>query len=215
MATQVQWRRGTHTQVSSFTGALGEVVVDTTQNRLVLQDGTTVGGWPQATSADLVALQASITAVIVAIQSGTYTWATVGGTSDALALTTTPALASLVPGTVVAFIATSTNTTTTPTAALDGLAAKVIRRNNIALNAGDIVSGEEFILIYDGTYWQIMGGNYAPLVSPAFSGSPTVPTPANPTDSSTLIPNTAWVGNFVAAVTNPVPQYLLQNAGIR
>lgn len=48
MATQVQWRRGTASQVAAFTGAAGEVVINTTDNRLVVQDGTTMGGWPAA-----------------------------------------------------------------------------------------------------------------------------------------------------------------------
>ena len=48
MATQVQWRRGTHAQVLAFTGAVGEIVVDLTQNRAVVQDGVTAGGWPLA-----------------------------------------------------------------------------------------------------------------------------------------------------------------------
>jgi Major tropism determinant N-terminal domain len=46
-AVQVQYRRGTASQVASFTGAAGEMVVDTTNNRLVVQDGSTAGGWPQ------------------------------------------------------------------------------------------------------------------------------------------------------------------------
>jgi len=48
MATQVQWRRGTHAQVLAFTGAVGEVAIDLTQWRLVVQDGVTPGGWPAA-----------------------------------------------------------------------------------------------------------------------------------------------------------------------
>lgn len=47
-AVQVQFRRGTASQVASFTGAAGEVVVDTTNNRVVVQDGSTAGGWPAA-----------------------------------------------------------------------------------------------------------------------------------------------------------------------
>ncbi len=47
-AVQVQSRRGTAAQVAAFTGAQGEVVVDTTNNRVVVQDGVTVGGWPAA-----------------------------------------------------------------------------------------------------------------------------------------------------------------------
>lgn len=46
MAKQVQLRRGTTAQIASFTGAAGEVVVDTTKNTLVVNDGTTVAGFP-------------------------------------------------------------------------------------------------------------------------------------------------------------------------
>ncbi|HEY5066264.1 MAG TPA: hypothetical protein VIJ04_15760 [Xanthobacteraceae bacterium] len=47
-AVQVQFRRGTQSQMASFTGAAGETNVDTTNNRIVVQDGTTAGGWPAA-----------------------------------------------------------------------------------------------------------------------------------------------------------------------
>jgi Major tropism determinant N-terminal domain len=48
MAKQVQLRRGTTAQIASFTGAQGEIIVDTTLNTLVVQDGSTVGGFPLA-----------------------------------------------------------------------------------------------------------------------------------------------------------------------
>jgi len=50
MPTTVQFRRGTTVQHSTFTGALGEVTVDTTQNSLILHDGSTVGGHPMLKS---------------------------------------------------------------------------------------------------------------------------------------------------------------------
>jgi len=46
MATQVQFRRGTTTETSAFTGALGEVTVDTTKDTCVVHDGVTAGGFP-------------------------------------------------------------------------------------------------------------------------------------------------------------------------
>ena len=52
MATQLQLRRGTTTEQTSFTGAVGEVTLDTTKNVLVVHDGTTAGGFPQATKAN-------------------------------------------------------------------------------------------------------------------------------------------------------------------
>ena len=53
MAKQLQLRQGTTTEHNSFTGAVGEVTVDTTKKTLVVHDGLTVGGTPLATSADL------------------------------------------------------------------------------------------------------------------------------------------------------------------
>lgn len=47
--TTLQLRRGTTTDNASFTGALGEVIVDTTRKTLVVHDGTTVGGSALAT----------------------------------------------------------------------------------------------------------------------------------------------------------------------
>jgi len=47
-AVQVQYRRGTAAQVAAFTGAAGEMVVDTTNNRIVVQDGATAGGFAAA-----------------------------------------------------------------------------------------------------------------------------------------------------------------------
>lgn len=54
MSEQLQLRRGTASQVASFTGAQGEVVVDTTNNRLVLQDGATAGGYAAAKLSEVV-----------------------------------------------------------------------------------------------------------------------------------------------------------------
>lgn len=51
MATILQLRRGTTVQHSTFTGALGEVTVDTTKDTVVVHDGTTAGGKPLATEA--------------------------------------------------------------------------------------------------------------------------------------------------------------------
>ena len=46
MATQVQWRRGTTAEHSTFTGIVGEVTVDTTKDTLVVHDAVTAGGVP-------------------------------------------------------------------------------------------------------------------------------------------------------------------------
>ncbi len=48
MAKRVQRRRGTTTEHSTFTGAVGEITVDTTKDIVVVHDGATAGGIPSA-----------------------------------------------------------------------------------------------------------------------------------------------------------------------
>ena len=48
MAKLLKLRRGTTTQHGSFTGAEGEVTVDTDKETLVVHDGSTAGGHPVA-----------------------------------------------------------------------------------------------------------------------------------------------------------------------
>ncbi len=48
MATQLQIRRGTSSQVAAFTGAEGEVVVNTTNDSIHVNDGSTAGGFELA-----------------------------------------------------------------------------------------------------------------------------------------------------------------------
>lgn len=45
MPTILQLRRGTTTEHASFTGAEGEVTVNTTKDTLVIHDGSTQGGF--------------------------------------------------------------------------------------------------------------------------------------------------------------------------
>ena len=46
MATQVQFRRGTTGEHSAFTGAVGEVTVDTEKRTVCIHDATQAGGFP-------------------------------------------------------------------------------------------------------------------------------------------------------------------------
>jgi hypothetical protein len=55
MSTQVQRRRGTTANHSSFTGAIGEITIDTTKNAVVVHDGSTAGGFPQVVNSTTIA----------------------------------------------------------------------------------------------------------------------------------------------------------------
>lgn len=66
MSQQVQWRRGTTAGHSGFTGAEGEVTVDTTKDTVVVHDGSTAGGHPLAKESALAnyqPLDAELTAI--------------------------------------------------------------------------------------------------------------------------------------------------------
>lgn len=54
MSEQLQLRRGTASQVATFIGAQGETVMDTSNNRLVVSDGSTAGGWPAAKLSEVI-----------------------------------------------------------------------------------------------------------------------------------------------------------------
>ena len=45
MTTQVQFRRGTTVEHALFTGAAGELTIDTDKNMAVIHDGSTTGGF--------------------------------------------------------------------------------------------------------------------------------------------------------------------------
>ena len=55
MSEQLQLRRGTAAQIASAAApAQGEAWVDTTNNRFIVGDGTTVGGWPAAKLVEVI-----------------------------------------------------------------------------------------------------------------------------------------------------------------
>ena len=61
MSVQVKRRRDTATNVGVYAGAQGELIVDVTNNRVTVHDGTTSGGWAAAKLAEvLLAGQSSV-----------------------------------------------------------------------------------------------------------------------------------------------------------
>jgi hypothetical protein len=99
MSTQVQYRRGTATENNSFTGALAEITVDTTNKTIRVHDGATAGGSNIATvsyvTAAIGALSAnsisSGTSNVRVVSSGGNVTTSVGGTADVLIITSTGA----------------------------------------------------------------------------------------------------------------------------
>jgi len=88
---------------------------------------------------------------------GTTTLVTISGTNT-ITGTVSPSLTAYVAGQVFSFIVSVTNTGPA-TLSIDGLGAKAITKTGtIALEAGDMVSGQVILVQYDGTQFQIIGG---------------------------------------------------------
>ena len=136
-----QRRRGTTANHASFTGLAGEVTVDTTKNTTVVHNGVKAGGFP------------------LALESHASWGGTAGGTANALTVTTGHALTALITGTVVSFKTGASANTGAATIVVDSVAAKTIQKNGSALVAGDLPASTTLSAVYDGTYWQLVGGS--------------------------------------------------------
>ena len=96
MAKLLKLRRGTTTQHGSFTGAEGEVTIDTDKDTAVVHDGSTVGGTPLAKE-DM----SNVSSASIAGRLGADSIATTKIAGGALPTDVTVASANIVNGTIV------------------------------------------------------------------------------------------------------------------
>ena len=87
MAKQLQLRKGTATEHNTFTGAVGEVTVDTTNKTLRVHDGSTVGGTRLATLTEDSVPAAQLPAATTSTQGAVILNNTLTSTSTTQALT--------------------------------------------------------------------------------------------------------------------------------
>ena len=87
MAKRLQLRKGTATEHNTFTGANGEVTVDTTNKTLRVHDGSTVGGIRLATFTGGLVPSAQLPAATTSTQGAVILNNTLTSTSTAQALT--------------------------------------------------------------------------------------------------------------------------------
>jgi len=103
MATSLKLRRGTTTAHSTFTGAEGEVTVDTTKDTIVVHDGSTAGGIPLAKESGSNISAGTLSASSTVSGSGFSTYLAsppaIGGTAAAAGAFTTLSASSTVSGT--------------------------------------------------------------------------------------------------------------------
>ena len=82
------------------------------------------------------------------VQASSFTHGTDTGIADAYTVALSPAVTSYTDGLQVSFTPTHENATTTPTLALNGLAAKTIVLSNGALSASDLTTSMIALCIY-------------------------------------------------------------------
>lgn len=155
MSTQVQYRRGSAAQTASFTGALGEITVDTTNKVVVVHDGATAGGFvgvgttatQTLTNKTLsgATLSGTLTANSGVGSSGQYLestgsgvrWSTIDATSIQNGTSAMTVIAS--GGNIRANVAGSTITTFTSTEANVGANLKVVGTSGFNTAAADAI----------------------------------------------------------------------------
>lgn len=140
MSIQRKLRRGTKTESDAFTGAIGETVYDTTDNRLVNHDGSKVGGYPVPNFLDCI--------------NNSFSYITSSGTN------TITANLAYAPASYVAGMSVTIKPANTISGAatinLNSLGAKNIKKDNgsgtlVDVASGDIKANIPVNIIYDGT----------------------------------------------------------------
>lgn len=143
-ATQVQIRRDTATNLNAVTPALAELGYDQTNKRIVIGDGTTLGGIQHSSFNDT--------------RNGNFIRGTVGGTANALTVTQSPIPVSYDTGMRIGFTP-SANNTASVTVNVNGLGVRTLQKfNGTALNnlvSGDLRSGVYYEAIYNGSVFQL------------------------------------------------------------
>ena len=144
------------------------------------------------------------------LQANATTIATVTGT-DTLTGSLTPALTAYATGNLFSFVATGTNTGAT-TINLNSLGAKSITKSGTtALVASDIVSGQIYLIEYDGTRFQLINPSTSSpsgILPIANGGTGTTGTTANLTVDGTNavgflnIPQNAQTGSYTMVLAD-------------
>jgi hypothetical protein len=158
------------------------------------------------------------------LQAGATTIATVSGT-DTLTGTLAPAPTAYATGNLFSFVAVATNTGAA-TINLNSLGAKSITKSgSTALAAGDIVSGQLYLIEYDGTRFQLINPSSVSGVTSISFGS-TGLTPSTTTSGAVTVAGTlaaanggtgtsGTTANLTVDGTNPVGYRNIPNSGAK
>jgi hypothetical protein len=93
------------------------------------------------------------------LENGSAVYFAAGGSANAYTGTLSPAVSTLTAGFAVAMLANHDNTGAA-TLDLNSTGAVAIKKTDGAtdLESGDVRDGQVYLLVHDGTYWQVVGG---------------------------------------------------------
>lgn len=181
MPIVLKLRRGDTTASNAFTGAEGEITIDTTKDTLVVHDGATAGGKPLATEANLnsgLATKANISSLSAVATSGSYVDLTNKPTlfsGSYVDLTNKPSIPSLTGYATESYVNnTINNVVGAAPAALDTLNELAAALNNDASFASTITTSLASKANTSSLAAVATSGSYADL-----SNKPTIPTNTN------------------------------------
>ena len=147
---------------------------------------------------------ATDSATLGQVQASTTKLVTVTGT-DTITGTMTPALTAYASGQMFYFVAAGANTGAV-TLNIDGLGARnVTRHGSVALVAGDILSGEVCVVVYDGTRFQ--------LLNPASYTNLNVTGVLSLAAGTALLPSLAFSGDPNTGLWSPAADTLAASTG--
>jgi hypothetical protein len=147
---------------------------------------------------------ATDSATLGQVQASTTKLVTVSGT-DTITGTMTPALTAYASGQMFYFVAGGANTGAV-TLNIDGLGARnVTRHGSVALVAGDILSGEVCVVVYDGTRFQ--------LLNPASYTNLNVTGVLALAAGTALLPSLAFTGDTNTGLWSPAADTLAASTG--
>lgn len=150
-----------------------------------------------------------------AVQSGGYNYAADSGAANAAVVTLTPAPAAYAAGLALEVRMAATNTGAT-TINVNGLGAKAVQFNGAAVTAGQLVSGQIYSMVYDGTNFQVAS---PPSVSPGTIRAAGDLAPASGTVNYGLnVSSVTWSSSrvtvaYTSSITNPVPVVIGGDSG--
>lgn len=191
MATQVQLRRGSTGDHSAFTGAVGEITIDTTLNTIRVHDGSTVAGNP------LVSPTASQTLTNKTLTAPAISNAAISGANNQLSGTLTVTTGSIANGTFTNYTETAYSNGGIGAAFTANLSLGTVQvltlNNNCTFTMPTAAAGKSFVTILNSG----AGGYSVTWLTVAWPGgtAPTLTATASKKDLFSFFSDgTTWYG---------------------